>query len=776
MMALLLLTTACERDVPQGQVKQIQFNARIEPLAGSGEKVYLYNEQWVFWEMGDQISIGSNMTTADETPAVGDLVNASPGTDFEDFNGVFIAGLPEGSQYFLGLHPRRDNNRIRSAGGSAFNVTIDLPATQPRRPGEREDITFAKQIYPMVAWYGGTWDADHPTPFNLDFLSLGCLVRIQLYNASTNATIKDITFTTREGSGNMQLSGAFTVGNYNEPEPYLTANGSPSSAEKQVKLTFGEGLQFDYDSLRTFYLVLPAVAGNGVTTTYKLEMTVRAEVSGVEKTFTKTFSAGTRRCGITNMRALGVTDWTSTPTTSVGLAGCGTKDRPFKIYTVDDLKLLRSCYNSPAPRKINGQKITENTYIQVMRRDIVLTSGEWYGDPILNFVGHFIDLSTGDHGITNNSNIPIFQNITATGHVENLIVKSGATLTASASYISPFCNVNEGEIKDCRLTGTVTASFADLGGIVGQNRNGGRITGCACEANMSVASGKHIGGICLDNVTNGLQESIIRGCRVSATSSLTFTADQVGGICHDNQGTVRDCYFTATIASGGDAHWGGIVYNNSTSAGLVENCYSGGSITTTSTVGGIAHTVSDGKVNYCRLTKNVKGSQVGGIAHTVSGGTVVNCFADNPEALIQVDVSGGGTHIGGGIAAIVSGGEVKNSYAYQISINGAGATLGFVVGSLTGGTVSNCYSYDESGSILFYGSTTLAGAALNSALSVGVKPCYIVDDSQTGVTPVATPLTSDFAATLTTNKPSDGVNWFGVPPMLDDYAKKSMKR
>lgn len=773
MMVLLLLTASCEKDVPSGNLKQIQFNATIEPLAGSADKVYLYNEEWVFWELGDQISIGSDLTTADAAPAGADLVNASPGSDFEDFNGVFVASLPMGSQYFLGLHPKRDNNRIISTGGSSFDVHIDLPAEQPRRPGNREDISFAKQIYPMVAWFGGLWDAEHPTPFNLDFLSLGCLVRVQLFNASTSdATIKDITFTSRDGSGNMQLSGVFAVGNYNVPEPYLTAKPSPTAAEKQVKLTFGSGMAFERDTLRTFYLVLPAVAGNGVTTTYKLEMTVRAEVSGVEKTFTKTFTAGTRRIGITNMRALGITDWKSTPSTSVGLAGCGTKDRPFKIYTVDDLVLLRDCYNGS--RKINGQDITEDTYIQVMRRDIVLTTSNWYSSSIENFVGHFCDIASGDpsddHGITNNSNIPIFQNVTSTGHIENLVVKSGATLTATASYLSPLCNVNEGEIKDCILRGTVSASFADLGGIAGQNRNGGQIIGCACDANMSVASGKHIGGICLDNISSPGHESIISACRVeSSSASHSFSAAEVGGICHDNQGTIRDCLFLATITSGSDARWGGIVYNNSTSAGIVEYCLSNGSIISLGTVGGIAHTVSGGTVNYCWLTKNVKGSQVGGIAHTVNGGTVINCYVDNPTAQVQVDVSTGGTHIGGGIAAIVSGGEVKNSFVNNGSFSGAGAILGHFVGNLTGGVISNSYSYDESGTLKFYHTTSLAGAALNSALSVSTAPCYLVGNSQDGVTTVATPLTSDLTGYLNSHTPSGGVGWFGIPPILEPY-------
>ncbi len=773
-MGLLLLATACEKEIPvNGNLKDVQFNATIEPLEGSDTKVYLFQEQFVLWELGDQISIGSDLTIADESPAVGDLVSASPGSDFENFNGVFLAPLPENSGKFLGLHPVSSGNRIigSGAGSADFAVTLDMPAEQPRRPGEKEDLTFAKQVYPMVAWYGGTWDPAHPTPYNLDFRSLGCILRVQLYNATASAaTLKDITFTSRLGSGCMQLSGPFTIGNYNIPEPYLTPKASPSAEEQQVKLTFGSGLTFNTNDLKTFYLVLPAIAGEGVTTTYKLTMEVKADVGGDEKTFSMDLTAKTRRRGVTNMRAVGVTDWTSTPPdTVVTLAGNGTKDRPFKVYTIDDLLYLRSCYNDTTPgtpRTINRQPITKDTYIHLMRTDIVLTTANWNSSSIENFAGHFVDASSNaSHGITNNSNIPLFEDITSKGHVENLVLKSGASLSGSASFLSPFCNINRGEIKNCRLSGTVSATYADLGGIVGQNLDGGTIKGCACEANLSVSSGKHIGGICLDNA-NGLgNESVVSGCYVSATSALTMTGAEIGGICHDNQGTVQDCYFSATINAGGDANWGGIVYKNSATVSKVEHCYLNGSITTTGTVGGIVHTVSSGTVDYCWLAKYVKGSQAGGIAHTVSGGKVINCYTDNSEAQILVDV-GSGTHIGGGIVAIVSGGEVTNSYVYTLNINGSSATLGGFVGRLTGGIISNSYA-QESHTGNFYGSTTLSGTALTTTLG-GTTPCYLIGYSQEGVSDVASP-GSGLASILTANKPSGGASWSGIPPTLDAY-------
>lgn len=768
---LLLITVACEKEIPVSRnLKEIQFNARIEPLSGVGNtKVYLYNEQWVFWEIGDKISIGSNLSTEDGvTPAEGDLVNAAPGSEFDEanFNGVFLAALPENSSKFLGLHPVNAGNRIKGKSTAPYfeHPRIVLPAVQPRRPGEREDLSFAKQIYPMVAWFGGEWDEEHPVPYNLDFRSLGCLVRIQLYNSSTSdAVIDNIVFTSRAGSDCPQLCGPFSVTNFNVAEPYLT---STTPSDNEVSLTFGDdGMEFKQDSLRTFYLVLPAVNDNGHTTTFKLAMTVNAKVDGVNKTFTKNFSASTRRTGITNMRAIGITDWASTPATTVGLAGCGTKERPFKIYTVDDLVYLRSCYNS-VDRKINGQPITENTYINVMRSDIVLNTSNWTSSSISNFVGHFVDVtSVADHGITNNSNIAIFQDVAATGHVENLVVKSGASLTASAVALSPLCNINRGEIKNCRLKGSVSASVSDLGGIVGINRDGGLVTGCACEANMTVASGKRVGGICFQNITNGSQESVISGCYVTSTSSLNVSASEAAGICYSNEGTVKDCYFSATVALS-SAKWGGIVYRNGTAVSKVKHCYNNGFLNTTGTVGGIVHTLANGSVDYCWLAGYLKGSQAGGIIHTVSGGSAINCYVDNFDAQVFVNTSGGGTYIGGGVVATVSGGEVKNSYAHTVNIIGSGAILGGFVGTLTGGVVSNCYAY-VSHTNNFYGSTSLSGAALTAALG-GSAPCYLVAGSQTGVT---TKANGDFSAILNADGhlPVGGVSWSGIPPVLGAY-------
>ena len=766
-----LLATACEKELPQRQenLTEMRFNASLESLqfTDPNAKVYLHNEQWVYWELFDKISISSDKSSSG--PSEGSLEYTITGTDFEDFNGVFLAPLPENSKYFLALYPHNVGNTITAHANSPNfdEPVINLYASQPRRADDKSDLTFARQVFPMVAWYGGDWANGDP-PFNLDFHALAGIVRLELFNGTSEAIINSITFHVIEDaySDNYQLCGPFRVKDFKTNFPYLVGT-TGSDTCKTISLEFGPGgLSFPAGDIRTFYLVLPAMNGTG-TTNYHLSMTVTTN----QGNFTKSFKAPVRRNGLTNMRALGIIAWdASNSTTTAGLAGHGTQERPFKVYTADDFIYLRDCYNS-TERTINGQPITSDTYITLMRSDIVLTSANWHSSAINNFIGHLSAASAAaTPGITNNSNIPLFQSIGSGGYVTGITIKANADLSStSATGVSPFCVTNSGEIKNCILRnatpmGVVNASYADIGGLVARNLSSGKIIGCAWMANLSVGSGSEAGGICLHNLGGE-----ISGCY--ASSSLTVSASQAAGICYDNQGTVKDCYFAASIPSG-STKWGGIVYSNSTSNGIVEHCYYGATaqINSSGTVGGIAHTVSGGRVNYCWLDGHVRGSQVGGIAHTVSGGRLINCYANGIDAQIVV-ATDAGTNIGGGIAAIVSGGSVENSFAKTVSVisTDVGAFLGGFVGSFTGGYIANSYSYE--GTHTFYGYTSLSGSALSAALSASTAPCYLVGYSQTGLTTKASTTSglSSLLADLSGHIPDGGSSWQGTPPVLGAY-------
>lgn len=758
---LVLLFAACEKELEGNyNLKQMQFGARIEPLGADGNtKVYLDNERWVYWEVGDRISIASDQPAS---LTYGDLVNASPGTDFEDFNGIFLANMPEGSQYFLGLHPYSEDNVISGTSGSDFGTPqICLRDTQPFR----NDLTFAKQVYPMVAWYGGTWGEDPSSAFNLDFHALAGIVRLQIFNNSgTNKTLKQVTISSNDAT-KKQLKGLFNVKDYKIEDPYLQSAANTTENQSLLLYCGEDGRSFNQNELLTFYLVLPALGGRGVTTEYKLTMAVTTMDNA---TFTKNFTVPLRRTGLTNMKAMGINAWGASDG-SVGLAGNGTQSRPFKVYTIGDLQYLRDCYNGVA-RTINGQPITPNTYITLMRSDIVLDKTNWTVG-IRNFEGHLNSVAaTGTPGIIDSCyNVPLFESIGADGEVEGIALKCATVFnTSSAIGVSPFCGTNDGTIRNCVLTTIPGDSkwtrsiFSPFAGICVTNT--GTIEGCRCEGRVEVQTSKNFAGICLHNQSGGE----IVGCQASSMT-LTVMA-QAAGICYENAagGTVRDSYFAADI-TGSTADWAGIVYENS---GTVEHCYlsSSGHIYTSKSVGGIVRANIAGTVDYCWLAGPLRGRTVGGIVDSLVGGQVINSF-NSDNAMITVTTA---TSVGGGLVGYMKGGSIDNSYVDDIMMmkQNESATIGGIIGQATGGSCDNCYSYEDYH--LFYGTSS----------GVTYTHCHLVDGSQSGPVTVNSSATDAFVTlqgNLNTNKPSGGKGWIGAsgnttPPALEAYIVTPTKR
>lgn len=729
---LALLVTACQKDpVPSYASKSFTFNASLEQMESpSDAKIILYNEEWIFWELGDRVSIASNLCT-DGTTVAGDLVNSSPGTDFEDFDGIFVVPLPEGSKYFLGLHPYNANNHAYGGGdGSAdfSNITLHLVDTQFVRPfnDPTQDTTFRRDVLPMVAWYGGDWGENDSIPFNLDFHNLAAIVRVQIFNStSTTETLKSLTFTCDNGHN---LSGAFTVNRYNTEEPYLSGGTST-----QVVVAFADGdpnASFAPNSLKTFYLILPAFGGRSTTTEFHLNMDVS---TADNKHCTKGFTVKTRRTGITYMRALGIDDWDNNSAYQ-GLSGNGTERRPFKIYSLRDLTYLRSCYNDSVlgtRRTINGQPINANTHIRLMRSDIVLTTSNWEG-PILNFLGHFDAVAaTSDPGITNNSHYPLFAEILKGSLVEGITLKTDAHFTTYGSGESPFCYTNSGRIKDCIVTndpdavaGTCISDWDNLAGIAATNTATGVIEGCRCQARLSATNGYGVAGICLNN------SGTIKGCQATAPMAVTAsegTYSRAAGICLNNLAgaKVQDSYFSAMISSS-TSHWGGIVYDNK---GTVDNCYFGsGIIITSGQVGGIVHTNSDAsaRVNYCRLNGSITAVRAGGIVDSLQAGKVINCYANAGGAQVILSDVTGTQRIGGGLVAVMTGGSLENSFARYVSVlhyDAATDIVGGLIGTASGSTTSinNCYAYVLSTNN-FYGTSTTATYTRCYLVAGGAQP------------------------------------------------------
>ncbi|MBR1850584.1 MAG: hypothetical protein IJ789_04330 [Bacteroidales bacterium] len=724
LVALVLLLAACHHNVEN---VNFDFTSEIEQPATDQNttKVYLQDEFYIHFEFGELISMGSNLTTEGDEGNNGWLKIPDAGTDFDIYNAAFVTSLPEGSTAFLGLYPYNKDNIIKGDGGSSntfSQVFINLPTEQPLRT----DHTFAQNSYPMVAWYGG--DDDPQSKFNLKFYALGGIARFQLFNNSDPHTVKKIVFTSSKN-----IAGLFNVKDYN------TANPKPVGGNANtITIDCGDGVLLDHDSLRSFYLVLPASNGENQAVDYDLTMTV---YTTDEYQYAKSLPVPIRRRGITYINAFGISKWVKSGDgeATPGLVGNGDAIRPFKIYTYKDLKYLQDCFNNPVGGKvyINNQEVTKDTYFRLMRTDIVLNNSTQPWEGIRDFIGHLSDYANvpvgNVKGITNNSSYPLFTSIAEGGTVSGIVVKRNAS--SSGSTFSPFCATNNGVIENCEIlhagNGSITHDNGNLAGIC--YTNNGTISGSGCKARMAVGASRNVAGICYTN--NGTIERCY-----TATQMAVTQAQNVAGVCYNNAGTVRDCYFATTYTTTSTTSWGGIVYNN-TNTGTIEHCSLGetASIFTNGHVGSIAHT-NQGTIDHCSSSALLKGNLVGGLVAEQSGASAIirNSYVDNDIVALQLINDASATAIGG-IVGSMAGGTIENCYTYipHTQRLGTMGTDGGFVGNMTGGTIRNCYCYElTTPHRSFYGSKSGTCTFEN---------CFLIDDTQDGITSKSS--TTDFNAT-----------------------------
>ena len=190
---------------------------------------------------------------------------------------------------------------------------------------------------------------------------------------------------------------------------------------------------------------------------------------------------------------------------------------------------------------------------------------------------------------------------------------------------------------------------------------------------------------------------------VGVNCNITVTVNVVGGVVGMNYGgTVENCYSTGTVS--GDSGVGGVVGNNPVPGSTVQNCYSECNVTSTnasfpSNAGGVVGVNGDqydsGTVRNCYSTGNVSaGSNAGGVVgdNGVAGRTVQNCYATG-------NVSGTGSSVSvGGVQGYSNGASVVNCVALCPNINGSGSNVRRVAG-LTSSTgtadVTNCYGRSD---------------------------------------------------------------------------------
>ena len=688
------------------EMVKCSFLAEAEPTADSkgDAKTQLNSESVVTWTSGDEITVRS----LDQTGSVVATFSTGGAIDSEDPKAIFTAEVEtkytyDGNTRFIALFPHSEKNDLGK--GESPTVYIDIPTEQDYV----NDNTFGNTALPMVA-YGGTKDGDIS---RILFHNLAGMVRIQLYSQEE----KNLTSITFEEISGKYISGNFEVNDYQTSSPSVTPcenTGNENKPKNTLKINFDNNCTLKSTELKTFYLPLPAQKVQNNEVEYSIKMTVNAGSSR----FVKSFTVPIRRNGTTKLPALNITSWnndgTGNGSANPTLAGNGTIERPFLIYSVDDLKLVRDIFNGNG--QLNGVDIKNGKYhFRIVRSDIELTQDNWPVESAtttrgaISFNGYLTygaNQTSSDPGIGNSSDVPLFYSISDGSSVIGLTVRGDKTIfTDDPVQYSPFCFINNGNITNCHVSRTSTyvieydgeptnATQVGLAGLCVTNSNTGKISGCGCGATL-VAN--NVGGICLQN--NG----IIQDCYASSpmkvytigSNTTTICAARAGGICYNHEsGTITGCYFAANSAQAIETSWGGIAYY--LSAGQITNCYiaSSGVMQSYTSVGGIVHTMTGGKLDYCRNDAdviNVLGgtSGLGGIVNTLNGDNaeVRNCIRYSPTGTFHCSVGPIG-----GVVALLNAGKVYNSAFYGDMSRSSVAQKGAFVSRMQGGTIANCYA------------------------------------------------------------------------------------
>ena len=222
------------------------------------------------------------------------------------------------------------------------------------------------------------------------------------------------------------------------------------------------------------------------------------------------------------------------------------------------------------------------------------------------------------------------------------------------------------------------SSSKNESGLLGFIGEGGVVQNTALE--NADLTGNLIGGIAHEN----------NGTIISCSFDGSITGITAGGIACKNDGTITDCYNTGSVS--GDSLVGGIAGNNYET---ITECYNTGSVSSNQdNVGGIAGG-SNGTVESCYNTGNVTGNNgAGGIAGSnMNGAKVADCY--NTGSIT-------GNQCVGGIAGSLETNnpewvnEITNCYsAGEVTLQGEDAGYaGGVLGYLESGSVENCY-YDN---------------------------------------------------------------------------------
>ncbi|KHD37442.1 hypothetical protein NL50_04505 [Clostridium acetobutylicum] len=294
-----------------------------------------------------------------------------------------------------------------------------------------------------------------------------------------------------------------------------------------------------------------------------------------------------------------------------------------------------------------------------------------------------------------NSNVQFTGTFDGNGYtIENLTTnRLGTDVTGLFGY------VNNGNIKNLKLSNVNIIGRTDTGAIAGSVTGTSTIDNCSADGTITAYgnTGGLVGlatGLNITNSNSAVKITIVDGIGLKGE---VISGDDVGGIVGNLTGNITNSYATGDVISKVGRYTGGLV-------------------------GGITGTISQ-----CYTTNNVtaSGEEVGGIVGWLNG-TMDQSYATG--SVTSICVQGSTTSTGncvGGLVGYVYSATIKNSFS-TAKVSGNSYVGGIDGGSRSGVNINYCYS---AGKIIATGSYVggLAGgsATIVSSYYDGMASGYV---------------------------------------------------
>ena len=280
-------------------------------------------------------------------------------------------------------------------------------------------------------------------------------------------------------------------------------------------------------------------------------------------------------------------------------------------------------------------------------------------------------------------------------NMRNVVARGSAQVGALAGFS------DGAEIAHVRVSeASVYAARSNAGGLLGLSQGGGEILNSQVSV-ATVTGVNKVGGLVGEN-----KASIIQGSSVAETVSVSATNGIVGGLVGLNAGNARIESSHADASVHGQDNVGGLVGSDSSyrRPSSIELSYSRGNVVASGQrVGGLVGRQSASIIRNSYAKANVSGpegnpyqpSVVGGlVGHSISSSTIERSYAAPSRVYGSSRVGGLVGHLNGGTLSDSYAGYHADSRASGMLVEGAGSSVGGLVGRLdgSGARVQRSYS------------------------------------------------------------------------------------